>query len=182
MTTSELTTARLRLRQWRDEDAMPWAAMNADPAVREHFPSVLTWQESTASMRWFQSELAERGWGWWALEVTATGRFIGMAGLDPVDEGMPFSGVEAGWRLAREAWGHGYATEAGHACLDFGFDVLGLPEILAVTTAGNHRSRSVMRRLGMTYDPADDFDDPEMPAGPLRRSVVYRIQRPPQTS
>ena len=104
-----------------------------------------------------------------------------MAGLDPVDEDMPFSGVEVGWRLAREAWGQGYATEAGRACLDFGFDVLGLPEILAVTAAGNHRSRAVMHRLGMTYDPADDFDDPEVPSGPLRRSVVYRLRRPVRT-
>lgn len=178
MTTSEPTTARLRLRQWHDDDARLWAAMNADPAVREHFPSTLTREQSEASMALFRSGIAERGWGWWALEVTATGQFIGMAGLDPVDEDMRFSGVEVGWRLAREAWGQGYATEAGRACLDFGFDVLELPEILAVTAAGNHRSRAVMHRLGMTYDPAEDFDDPEMPAGPLRRSVLYRLRRP----
>ncbi|MFI5492247.1 GNAT family N-acetyltransferase [Actinoplanes sp. NPDC051859] len=177
MTISELKTARLLLRQWRDEDTLPWAAMNADPAVREHFPSILTYGQSAASLVSFRDDLDRRGWGWWALEVAATGEFVGMAGLDPVDSGLPFAGVEVGWRLARSAWGEGYATEAGHACLDFGFDVLGLPEILAITAAGNERSRAVMHRLGMSHDQTADFDDPSVPPGPLRRSVVYRIKR-----
>jgi RimJ/RimL family protein N-acetyltransferase len=90
---------------------------------------------------------------------------------------MPFTGVEAGWRLTRTAWGHGYATEAARAAVDFGFRRLDLDEILAVTVATNLRSQAVMRRIGMTHDPADDFDDPSMPEGPLRRSVVYRIGR-----
>ncbi|AGZ40518.1 GNAT family N-acetyltransferase [Actinoplanes friuliensis] len=175
-TISELRTDRLLLRQWRDSDVLPWAAMNADPLVREFFPEILTYEQSAASVANFRGELAARGWGWWALEVAATGEFIGFAGLDPVDEELPFGGVEAGWRLARSAWGHGYATEAGHACLDYGFDVLGLPEILAITAVGNDRSRAVMHRLGMTYDPADDFDDPTVD-GPLRHSVVYRIAK-----
>ena len=173
MTISELRTERLLLRQWRDADVLPWASMNADPAVREFFPEVLTYRQSAGSVAAFRAELAGRGWGWWALEVAATGEFIGFAGLDPVDEEMPFGGVEVGWRLARGAWGHGYATEAGHACLDHGFDVLGLDEIVAVTAVGNHRSRAVMHRLGMTHDPADDFEDPTID-GPLRHSVLYR--------
>jgi RimJ/RimL family protein N-acetyltransferase len=176
MTISELRTERLRLRQWRADDVPPWAAMNADPLVREYFPEVLTYAQSAGSVAAFQAELAARGWGWWALEVAATGAFIGFAGLDPVDEEMPFGGVEVGWRLAREAWGHGYATEAGRACLDHGFAVLGLPEILAVTVAGNLRSRAVMDRIGMTYDPADDFEDPTVD-GPLRHCVLYRAGR-----
>ncbi|OJF13376.1 GNAT family N-acetyltransferase [Couchioplanes caeruleus] len=177
MTIYELKTARLMLRQWRDDDTLPWAAMNADPLVREHFPSILTYEQSAASASSFRDELARRGWGWWALEVAATGEFVGMAGLDPVEPGLPFQGVEVGWRLARSAWGQGYATEAGHACLDYGFDVLDLPEILSITATGNERSRAVMHRLGMTHDPAEDFDDPTVPPGPLRRSVVYRIRR-----
>jgi RimJ/RimL family protein N-acetyltransferase len=177
MTISELKTERLLLRQWRESDMPPWAAMNADPAVREFFPQVLTDEQSAGSVAAFRAELAERGWGWWAVEVIATGEFAGFAGLDPVDEELPFGGVEIGWRLARAAWGYGYATEAGRACLDYGFEVLRLPEILAITAAGNVRSRAVMHRLGMTYDPADDFDDPTVPAGPLRHSVVYRIKR-----
>lgn len=172
---TELRTARLRLRQWRDADVLPWAAMNADPAVREFFPQVMTYEQSAGSVAEFRAELAERGWGWWAVEVVATGEFIGFAGLDPVDEELPFGGVEVGWRLARGAWGHGYATEAGHACLDYGFEVLGLTEILAITAVGNDRSRAVMHRLGMTHDPADDFEDPTVD-GPLRRCVLYRAR------
>ncbi|MFG2236462.1 GNAT family N-acetyltransferase [Streptomyces sp. NPDC048723] len=172
---SELRTERLLLRGWRDCDLGPWAAMNADPEVREYFPDVLTHERSKESAARFQADLDRRGWGWWAVEVAATGEFIGFTGLDPVDEGMPFTGVEAGWRLARTAWGHGYATEAAQAALDFGFDSLALPEILAVTTATNLRSQAVMRRLGMTHDPAGDHDDLSVPAGPLRRNVVYRI-------
>ncbi|MFG2824185.1 GNAT family N-acetyltransferase [Kitasatospora sp. NPDC048365] len=173
----ELRTERLRLRQWRDTDLEPWAAMNADPQVREFFPEVLTAERSAASLAYFRAGLAERGWGWWAVEVAATGEFIGFTGLDPVDEEMPFDGVEIGWRLARSAWGHGYATEAARAALAYGFGTLDLPEILAVTAAGNLRSQAVMERIGMTRDPADDFDDPTVPEGPLRASVLYRIAR-----
>ncbi|GAA2625548.1 GNAT family N-acetyltransferase [Streptomyces spororaveus] len=171
----ELRTERLVLRGWRDSDLDPWAAMNADPEVREYFPDVLTRERSEGSAARFQADLDGRGWGWWAVEVAATGEFIGFTGLDPVDEDMPFTGVEVGWRLARASWGHGYATEAARAALDFGFDSLALPEILAVTTATNLRSQAVMRRLGMTHDPAEDFDDTSVPDGPLRRNVVYRI-------
>lgn len=173
----QLTTNRLLLRRWRDDDLDEWAAMNADPEVREFFPGLLTREQAAASLRRFRDDLTARGWGWWAVEVSATGRFIGMAGLDPVDPGLPFSGVEAGWRLARSAWGQGYATEAARAVLAYGFETLRLREILAVAVAGNVRSHAVMRRLGMTHDPAGDFDDPTVPPGPLRRSVLYRIRR-----
>ncbi|GAA2749743.1 GNAT family N-acetyltransferase [Kitasatospora cinereorecta] len=173
----ELRTERLLLRQWRETDLEPWAAMNADPEVREFFPEVLTAEQSAASLAYFRTELAERGWGWWAVEAAATGEFLGFAGLDPVDEEMPFTGVEIGWRLARPAWGHGYASEAARAVLAFGFGTLDLSEILAITAAGNRRSRAVMERIGMTRDPAEDFDDPTVPEGPLRASVLYRVLR-----
>ncbi|MCL6732469.1 GNAT family N-acetyltransferase [Streptomyces neyagawaensis] len=172
---SELPTERLLLRPWRESDLAPWAAMNADPEVRAYFPELLTTEQSDASVAGFQADLDRRGWGWWAVEVRATGEFIGFTGLDPVEDDMPFTGVEAGWRLARTAWGHGYATEAARAAVDFGFRRLDLDEVLAVTVATNLRSRAVMRRIGMAHDPADDFDDPGMPEGPLRRSVVYRV-------
>ncbi len=149
--------------------------MNADPEVREHLCDLLTREQSDASVARFQTAFDERGYGWWAVEVSATGEFIGFAGLDQVDDGMSFTGVEIGWRLARSAWGQGYATEAAVVVLSFGFEALGLPEILAVTTATNLRSQAVMRRIGMTRDPADDFDDPTAPEGPLRRNVLYRI-------
>ncbi|MFI6454093.1 GNAT family N-acetyltransferase [Streptosporangium amethystogenes] len=174
---SELRTDRLLLRHWREPDLDPWAAMNADPEVREHFPDLLTREQSAASIVRFQTELDRRDYGWWAVEVLATGEFIGFTGLDPADEGMPFTGVEIGWRLARSAWGHGYATEAALACLEFAFKTLELPEVVAITTTANLRSQAVMRRIGMTRDPAADFDHPNVPDGPLRRHVLYRIRR-----
>ncbi|MFE4551774.1 GNAT family N-acetyltransferase [Streptomyces sp. NPDC056785] len=174
---SELRTDRLLLRRWRDSDLAPWAEMNADPEVREHLGDLLTREQSDASVASFREEFDRRGYGWWALEVRATGEFIGFAGLDQVEEDMPFTGVEIGWRLARGAWGHGYASEAARTVLAHGFEALALSEILAVTTAANLRSRAVMRRIGMTRDPADDFEDPTAPEGPLRPSVLYRIAR-----
>jgi RimJ/RimL family protein N-acetyltransferase len=176
--TTELTTRRLLLRQWRDDDLDGWAEMNADPQVREFIGGLLDREQAAASLRRFRAELGERGWGWWAVEVTATGELAGMAGLDPVDEGLPFHGVETGWRLARWAWGRGYATEAARAAVGYAFETLGLREIVATAAAANERSRAVMRRLEMTYDPADDYDDPSMPPGPLRRSVLYRLRNP----
>lgn len=150
--------------------------MNADPEIREHLGGLLTREQSDASVARFQADFDRRGYGWWAVETRATGKFIGFAGLDQVDDGLPFTGVETGWRLARSAWGHGYATEAALASLAFGFETVRLPEIVAVTTATNLRSQAVMRRIGMTRDPADDFDDPTEPEGPLRRRVLYRIR------
>ncbi|MFE2252378.1 GNAT family N-acetyltransferase [Streptomyces lavendulae] len=173
---SELRTDRLLLRRWRDHDLGPWAAMNADPEVREHLGEPLTRKQSDDEVARMRAEFDARGFGWWALESRETGEFLGRAGLDAVDGGMPFAGVDVGWRLVRSAWGHGYATEAGLACLAFGFESLGLPEILASTTVGNLRSQAVMRRIGMTRNPADDFEDPSVPEGPLRRCVLYRTR------
>ena len=178
MTVIELRTDRLLLRRWRGSDLEPWAAMNADPEVREHLGDLMTRKQSDASVARFLAEFEQRGYGWWAVEELATGSFIGFAGLDLVDAEMPFAGVEIGWRLARPAWGKGYATEAARTVLSFGFETLSLPEILAVTTAGNTRSQAVMRRIGMTRDPADDFDDPTVPDGSLKRNVLYKIARP----
>ncbi|MFI8327179.1 GNAT family N-acetyltransferase [Streptomyces sp. NPDC085529] len=179
---TELRTERLLLRGWRASDLDAWAAMNADPAVREHLGDPLTRPESDAVAARMRADLDRRGFGWWAVEVRATGAFIGRVGLDVVGDDMPFAGVDIGWRLTRSAWGHGYATEAARACLTFGFDVLGLPEVLASTTVGNVRSQSVMRRIGMTHDPADDFEDPSVPEGPLRRCVLYRATAGPRTA
>lgn len=173
----EIRTNRLLLRGWREPDLEPWAAMNADPEVREHLGPLLTREQSDASVRMFVAEFEERGYGWWAVEERATGSFLGFAGLDLVEPGLPFTGVEIGWRLARAAWGKGYATEAALAVLGFGFETLGLSEILALTTVGNARSQAVMRRIGMTHDPGDRFEDPSAPRGPLRKVVLYRIAR-----
>jgi RimJ/RimL family protein N-acetyltransferase len=178
---AEIRTERLVMRGWRESDLAPWAAVNADPEVRRYLGPLLTFEQASAWVLSFQDDLDRYGFGFWALEVRASGEFIGFTGLQTVDEEMPFTGVELGWRLARPAWGQGYATEAALAAAGYGFAVMGLPEIVAVTTAGNLRSQAVMRRIGMTSDPAEDFDDPDVDEGPLRRYVVYRKPRDPES-
>jgi RimJ/RimL family protein N-acetyltransferase len=181
----EINTERLIMRGWRESDVAPWAAMNADPEVRQYLGPPLTAEQAAARMVNYQDDLDRYGFGIWAVEVRASGEFIGFTGLDPVDDGMPFTGTELGWRLARAAWGHGYATEAALAALRYGFDIMGLPEIVAVTVTRNLRSQAVMRRIGMTTDPAEDFDHPDVEEDSLRRHVLYRklrdceSQRPP---
>jgi len=178
---AEISTERLIMRGWRESDLAPWAAMNADPEVRRYLGPLLTFEQASAWVLNFQDDLDRYGFGFWALEVRASGEFIGFTGLRAMDEDMPFTGVELGWRLARAAWGHGYATEAARAALAYGFGILGLPEVVAVTMARNERSRAVMQRIGMTTDPAEDFDDTDVDERPLRRHVVYRKLRDPQS-
>ena len=176
---TELRTARLLLRQWRDADLEPFAALNDDPEVRRHFPARPTREESDALAKLQQNLIAERGWGLWAVEVVEGAPFIGFVGLaQPRFDAHFTPAVEVGWRLAREHWGHGYASEAARAAVGFGFERLGLEEIVSFTTVGNGRSRRVMERLGMTHDQGDDFDHPHLPEGsPLRRHVLYRLTR-----
>ena len=174
----ELRTARTLLRQWHDSDLEPWVAMNADPEVRRHFPSVSTAEEALAEAGRIRANVARRGWGVWALEIPGRLRFAGFVGLHvPVWQAHFTPAVEMGWRLAREAWGHGWAGEAAAAAAAFAFDVLDLDEVVAYTVPANQRSRQVMERLGMTRDPADDFDVHGLdPAHPLCRHVLYRLR------
>jgi RimJ/RimL family protein N-acetyltransferase len=173
----KINTERLIMRGWQESDLTPWAAMNADPEVRQFLGPVLTFEQSSAWVLNFQDDLDRHGFGFWAVEVRESGQFIGFTGLQLLDDEMPVTGVEAGWRLARAAWGHGYATEAARAALAYGFDTMGLEEILAVTMAANSRSQALMRRIGMTSNPAEDFDDPDVDEVPFRRHVVYRKLR-----
>jgi RimJ/RimL family protein N-acetyltransferase len=176
----ELTTERLLLRGWRDEDRAPFAALNADPEVMEHFPAPLTAAGSDALIDRITAGFDEHGYGLWAVELRATGELVGFTGLAQQTFPAAFTpAVEVGWRLARAAWGHGYATDAATAALRYGFEVVGLDEIVSLTAVTNVRSQRVMQRLGMTRDPADDFDHPNVPEGsPLRRHVLYRLRRP----
>jgi len=172
-----LTTGRLLLRHWRDDDRAPFAAMNADPRVMEHFPAPLSRLESDALIDEFEARFDPRNFGLWALERRDDGTFIGFTGLAAVPWAAHFTpAIEVGWRLAPEAWGSGYASEAAREAVRFGFEDAGLDEIVSFTVPANVRSRAVMERLGMTHDPADDFDHPRLPAGhPLRRHVLYRL-------
>ena len=174
---TELRTERLLLRAWRPEDRAPFAALNDDPAVMEHFPTHLTRAQSDAMVERITTFLDEHGWGLWAVEVAATGEFIGFTGLAvPRFEAHFTPCVEVGWRLGRSAWGHGYATEAARASVAHGFGPLGLDEIVAMVVPGNTRSQGVMRKLGMTCDEDADFDHPLIPEdSPVRRHRLYRL-------
>jgi len=176
---TELTTDRLLMRQWRDSDREPFAALNADPAVMEHFPAPQTREMSDALIDRNIPAIDERGWGLWALEVRETGEFIGFTGLSvPSFEAHFMPAVEIGWRLAKGAWGNGYATEAARASLAHGFGQGGLHEIVSFTATTNLPSQRVMQRIGMTHDEAGDFDHVRLPAGHrLQRHVLYRIDR-----
>ncbi len=170
-------TERLLLREWRAEDFDPFARMCADPRVMEFFPATLTLEETAAAMQRGRAHWERYGFGWWAAELKETGAFIGFIGLAvPAFEAHFTPCVEIGWRLAAEYWGHGLATEGARASLRYGFETLGLAEIVSFTTMRNVRSRRVMEKIGMSHDPADDFDHPRIPEGhPLRRHVLYRI-------
>ncbi len=151
--------------------------LNADPIVMEYFPERLTRAESDDLIARIEAGFVTRGYGLWALEVRATGEFVGFTGLAVPSFNAHFTpAVEVGWRLARSAWGKGYATEAGLASIAFGLRDAGLDEIVSFTSAPNARSRAVMERIGMTHDPADDFDHPELKETDLLRPhVLYRI-------
>ncbi len=179
-TPSELRTNRLLLRRWRPEDRDPFADLNADPVVMEHFVSCPTRAESDDLVDRVEDHFDREGYGLWAVEVTETGRFAGFVGLWPTTFDAPFTpAVEVGWRLAQHAWGSGYATEAARTAVADGFERVGLDEIVSMTSVGNSRSRRVMEKLGMTRDPGDDFDHPNVPLGhPIRRHVLYRLSRP----
>ena len=175
-----LRTARLLLRPWRDEDTAAVAEMSADPAVMEYLVpfverglSVETW---VARKR---AHWVEHGFGQWVVELPGKASFLGVVGLETVSYEAHFTpAIEIAWRLARPYWGNGYATEAATAALDYGFDQLGLREIVALTVPANQRSRRVMERLGMTRAPEDDFDHPGVPEGALKRCVLYRLRKP----
>ena len=168
-----IETPRLVLRRWREEDRAPFADMNADPAVMEHLPKLLTREESDAL---FERILATN---LFAVETRPDATFIGFIGLSKPRFEAPFTPcIEVGWRLARAAWGQGYATEGARASLAYGFDSLGLEEIVSFTVPANVRSRRVMEKLGMTHAPEDDFDHPSLaPDHPARRHVLYRLAR-----
>jgi RimJ/RimL family protein N-acetyltransferase len=175
----ELHTRRCVLRQWKDSDFAPWAAMNADAEVRRYFPKVLSADEANGEAQRCRDAITQRGWGMWALEVPGVSAFAGFVGLNVPHYDAPWvPAVEIGWRLAREAWGQGLATEAAQAALGFGFEKLGLHEIVAIAVPGNAPSLRVMDRVGLVRDEDGDFDHPRIEAGhPLQRHVLYRATR-----
>jgi RimJ/RimL family protein N-acetyltransferase len=174
-----IATARLRLRRWRSEDLAPFAELNADPEVMEHFPAPLDVATSDLLAERVIAHFERYGFGPWAVEIPGVTEFAGFVGLmTPTFDAHFTPCVEIGWRLARAVWGQGYATEAARAAIGFGFEELEFDQIIAMTVPANLRSRSVMERLGMGSLPADDFDHPQLPVGHvLRRHVLYRLRR-----
>jgi RimJ/RimL family protein N-acetyltransferase len=153
--------------------------MNADPRVMEFFPATLSREESDALMDRIEAHLEQHGFSWCVAELRETGEFIGFVGLSvPRFEAAFTPCVEIGWRLAAEFWGRGLATEGARATAKYAFGELGLKELVSFTTVMNVRSRRVMEKLGMSHDPAEDFDHPQLPQGhPQRRHVLYRLGR-----
>jgi RimJ/RimL family protein N-acetyltransferase len=175
-----IETERLLLRPWRDEDAELFAALNADPAVMEHFPAPYTREQSDATVARIRDHFARHGFGLWAVEVKVGAPFIGFTGLSRPSF---MDVVEVGWRFAHAQWGHGYATEAARAAVAWGFANLELDEIVSLVVPANVRSQRVMAKLGMRRDPDADFEHPSIPAGHrLRAHWLFRLARPAQSS
>ena len=172
----ELQTNRLKLRQWKDSDLIAFAKLNADPEVMKYFPSTLEKNESDDLANKIKGLIAERGWGCWAVEEIKTKKFIGFVGLHKPTYDLPFTPcVEVGWRLAKEYWGNGYATEASNISLDFAFNKLNLDKIYSFTSVKNIKSRAVMERIGMV-NINKNFSHPSLSKGhPLREHVLYQI-------
>jgi RimJ/RimL family protein N-acetyltransferase len=178
----EFETPRLRLRQWRESDLAPFAALAADPEVMAFLLPLPTRADSDALAERLKARIDENGWGFWAVEHKDSGEFAGFTGLNVPLAALPFSPcVEIGWRFGRKWWRQGFASEAARGALQIGFERLGFDEIVAFTAVGNLRSAAVMERIGMHEDVAGAFDHPALPEGhALRRHRLYRISRPPQ--
>lgn len=173
-----LQAPRLLLRDWRPEDAAPFAALNADAEVTRHLLGPFSRAQSDAQIESFRAHFRQHGFGRWAIEVPGEADLAGMVGISVIPYAAHFTpAVEVAWRLARPFWGRGFASEAARAAIAFGFAQAGLAEIVAQTVPVNTRSRAVMERLGMRRDLADDFDHPLLPDGhALKRHVLYRIR------
>jgi RimJ/RimL family protein N-acetyltransferase len=177
---TRLSSERLLLREWRDDDLEPLAGLCADPVVMEHFPGPMDRDQTAAMLTRMRAHFDRHPFGFWAAEERATGALLGFIGLAVPSFNAPFTPcVEIGWRLARSSWGKGLATEGAQVVLRHGFEVLHLPEIVSFTVPANVRSRRVMEKLGMRRDLAGDFQHPNLPQGhPLRAHVLYRLSRP----
>lgn len=180
MTAPTLASERLLMRPWREGDRAAFAVLNADPRVTATLGGSMSEMDSNALAERIADHIDTHGWGLWAIEIPGKCDFAGFVGLSrPRFEAAFTPCVEIGWRLAHEHWGHGYATEAALVALGFGFTVLDLPEIVSFTTTTNQRSRDVMDRIGLVYDPSADFDHPMLAKDhPLLRHVLYRKRNP----
>lgn len=188
-----INTARLVLRRWAERDLDPFAALNADPQVMEHFPSTHTREQTADMIARIEKHFDENDFGLWAAELNCDGSafadegavaalkkgtLIGFIGLQKVPFEAHFTpAVEVGWRLAKECWGHGLAPEGAEAAIDDILSRFDFPEIISMTATTNRNSMRVMEKLGMSRNPLDDFDHPRLPNHRLCRHVLYRISK-----
>lgn len=174
-----INTERLILRKWQDRDLKPFAQINSDKLVCEFLPKTLNRDESNALVEKIRSHFDKHDYGLYAIELRYTGQFIGFTGLNnPTFPAHFMPAVEIGWRIGSEYWGHGYATEAANAVLNYAFQALKIPEIVSFTVPENERSRNVMKKIGLQHNKQDDFDHPNLPKGhPLQRHVLYRLKK-----
>jgi RimJ/RimL family protein N-acetyltransferase len=180
MSATAIETQRLILRGWRESDATPFHAMCNDAEVMRYLGPPLSREDAEAAATRQNGFIASHGYCFWAVERKTDGAFLGFCGLKPGPQDTPLADqVEIGWRLARNAWGQGYAREAAEASIVWGWSNSDAPDIAAMTNIGNVRSWGLMERLGMARDHASDFHHPAVPIGdPLRPHIVYRIGRP----
>ena len=174
----ELETNRLILRNWTDKDFEYFYALNSDPVVMEYFPKTLDRRESDELANKARSLIEENGWGFWACELKGCSEFMGFVGLNSPDYDLPFGPcIEVGWRFAKKYWGHGYATEAGMASLNYAFTQLNVEEVVSFAVANNRKSIAVMERLGMS-NMNSNFSHPKVPENSLlREHVLYKIHK-----
>ena len=170
---------RLLFRQWRDEDKKIFCELNSDPVVMEFFPNPLAREESDRFVDKTVKFIAQNQWGLFAVELKDEGRFIGFIGLATPSFEMHFTPcTEIGWRLHKNFWKKGYATEGAKAVLNFAFNNLKKKEIVSFTSKLNLPSIAVMERIGMKHDPDDDFEHPKLKeTHPLKPHVLYRIKK-----
>jgi len=171
-------TQRLILRQWREQDRLPFAAMNADPQVMKYFPTTLSSLQSDALVDRFINDIESSGWGFWAAERVDTGEFIGFIGINYSLDGLPFAPcVDIGWRLARQHWGLGFATEGARAVMDYAFDGVNLSAVVSMTPVNNRASEHVMKKIGMRKQ-RSTFMHPKVADGdPLQEHLLYSVTR-----
>ena len=171
-----IQTERLILRRWREEDRAPFVALHEDPEVAYWLGGPKFVARMGEAIDRYNAQIDAHGFGKFAVERREDGVLLGAVGVSPVFPGLPIVGFEIGWRLAKSAWGHGYASEAAKAALAGAF-AQDLVEIISFTTEANLRSQAVMDRIGMVRDPGRDWDHPALEEGdPLRRHLVWSLR------
>ncbi|SFE12052.1 ribosomal-protein-alanine N-acetyltransferase [Paenibacillus catalpae] len=170
-----IETPRLRLRDWREADLGPFIRMNEDEKVMEYFPKTLSEEETIAFYEVITNEFKDLGYGLYAVETKENNAFIGFIGFHQATFEADFTPcVEIGWRLTKEAWGKGYATEGADACLQYGFDKLGFTDVYSFTAEINKGSKNVMKKIGMRF--IQTFEHPRVEKNSrLSKHVLFHV-------